>query len=317
MKKNTWCLMLYLSENMWNDSTTVPWCSGEKFETKLRTDKKIWDEVTAFAVKNGCDSVLIDVGDGVRYKSHPEIAVEGAWEPEFLRAEVQRLKAMGLTPYPKLNFSAGHDAWMGVYSRMLSTPIYYEVVRDLIHEVIDIFDTPELFHLGLDEENGENQKRLTFACYRQNELIWHDLNFYFDCVREKGVRPWMWADWFWSHGEEFEQNVPRDVLISPWYYNHLYPDAQAPLPADPWSTARRDSFKKLTELGYDILPCGSNDSNGYNFEQIIKFSRENAIDEKNFGLLIAPWAATTDIAKYKLYDAVHRARYVKEKYFGE
>ncbi len=317
MQKKDWCLMIQLSENMWNDSTTVPWCSGMVFEEELKTDKKVWDTVIDFALEHGVNSILVDVGDGILYKSHPEISVKNAWTPEFMNAEVKRLKSLGLKVYPKLNFSAGHDAWMGVYSRMVSTPVYYEVVRDLISEVCEIFDTPELFHLGLDEENGLNQQRLTYACYRQNELIWHDLNFYFDCVRENGVRPWIWADWSWSHYDEFIENVPTDVLISPWYYNHMYPDSQAPLPNDDWSRARRDNYKKLSELGYELLPCGSNDSNSYNFDHQMRFSLENIVPEKFKGLLITTWVMTRDINKYHIMDAIYLAYHAKKKYLNE
>lgn len=317
MEKNMWCLLLHLSYNMWEDSPTRKAATNEKFELELEFDKSAWDEVTEMAVKEGCNSVLIDLGDGVKYKSHPEIAVEGAWEPEYLKAELKRLREMGLTPYPKLNFSAGHDAWLGVYSRMLSTPIYYEVVRDLIHEVIDIFDTPELFHLGLDEENGLNQSKLDFACVRQYDLIWHDLNFYFDCVREKGVRPWIWADYEWSYPEEFMANVPKDVLISPWYYNHLYSDKGAPFPMDAWSVARRESFKKLSDEGYDVLPTGSNITNIYNLDHMVRYSAEQVAPEHNKGLVIAPWVSTIERCKYRIMDAIHLAYDVKKKYFGE
>jgi len=106
MEKNMWCLMLCLSYNMWEDSPTRPSVSGRKFGLTLECDKKVWDEVTELAAKEGCNSILIDVGDGVKYKSHPEIAVEGAWEPEYLREELNRLRGLGLTPYPKVNFSA-------------------------------------------------------------------------------------------------------------------------------------------------------------------------------------------------------------------
>lgn len=311
------CFMIALSDNMWNDSPTRETVNPDaKFTTKLRTQKDVWDEVTAFAVKSGCDSVLIDLGDGVKYKSHPEIAVEGAWEPEYLKQELARLRSIGLTPYPKLNFSAGHDAWLGIYGRMLSTPIYYQVVKDLIHEVIDIFDTPALFHLGLDEENGLNQQKLTFACYRQFELIWHDLNFYFDCVREKGSRPWIWPDYFWTHEQEFADNVPRDVLLSPWCYGYFYPDVSAPLPSDPWSTARFASFKKLSDLGFDILPCGSNHANTYNFNHILRWTREQVAPEHNMGLLITVWQSTTDKYRYDYLSALQLAKYARMEVFG-
>lgn len=53
---------------------------------------------------------------------------------------------------------------------MVSTPKYYEVTRNLIHEVCDLFNTPEMMAIEMDEENGLNPGRLQYACYRQRGL---------------------------------------------------------------------------------------------------------------------------------------------------
>ncbi len=34
--------------------------------------------------------VIIDLGDGVKYDSHPEIAVTGAWSPQKLMRELKK-----------------------------------------------------------------------------------------------------------------------------------------------------------------------------------------------------------------------------------
>lgn len=88
---------------------------------------------------------------------------------------------MGLEPVPKLNFAAGHDIWLGEYSRMVTTKKYYEVCGHLIEEVAHIFDKPRFFHLGMDEENAEDQRYLDLVVIRQNDLWWHDFNFL--CMR--------------------------------------------------------------------------------------------------------------------------------------
>lgn len=46
----------------------------------------------------GFNMVVIDLGDGVEYDSHPEIAVRGAWRPQRLRSELVRLRQLGLEP---------------------------------------------------------------------------------------------------------------------------------------------------------------------------------------------------------------------------
>ena len=131
------CFMIFLSSNMWHDSVTRPSSTGQKFHTTLPTDKKVWDECIEAAVRNGFNSILVDVGDGIVYKSHPEIAVEGAWTPEFMNTEVKRLKSMGLKVYPKLNFSACHDAWLGEYGRMLLKR-FVKFLKDLNFSILDL-----------------------------------------------------------------------------------------------------------------------------------------------------------------------------------
>lgn len=96
------------------------------------------------------------------------------------------MRSLGLTPIPKLNFSTGHDAWLKEYSRMVSTPVYYQVCEDLIKEVAEAFDYPEYFHLGLDEEDAKNQRRLSYCCIRQGDLWWHDAYFFFDICEKRG-----------------------------------------------------------------------------------------------------------------------------------
>lgn len=307
------CFLIHLSKNMWNDSLTRTNVNG-RFSTKLITELDAWNDVVDSIVKNGFNSILIDVGDAVKYKSHPEIAVEGAWSPEFMNQEVKRLKKLGLKVYPKLNFSASHDAWMGEYSRMLSTSVYYKVVKDIIKEVCEIFDGPELFHLGLDEENAEMQEEYDFVVYRQFDLIWHDLNFYFDTVRENGSRPWMWADWAWSHYDEFVKNVPKDVLLSPWYYRNMFLDNGMPEPTKYWKTIL-DSYPKLDNAGYEIVSTGSNWAIDYNIDHHFRFCEEKISPEHYKGILISPWASTTQQGKAKLINAAELTGEAVNKYW--
>ena len=130
--------LLHLSYNMWADRDAAEW-NLEHMAARpyLRFDTSLWEDILQEMVRQGLDTLVIDLGDAVRYKSHPEIAVQGAWTTDRLRDELAKVRQMGLVPIPKLNFSACHDAWLGPYARCLSTPTYYEVCGDLIDEVID------------------------------------------------------------------------------------------------------------------------------------------------------------------------------------
>jgi hypothetical protein len=55
-------------------------------------------------------------------------------------------------------------------------------------EVSDLFDKPRFFHLGMDEENAEDQKWLNHVVIRQHDLWWHDFYFFVDQVEKNGSR---------------------------------------------------------------------------------------------------------------------------------
>ena len=131
-----WANLLHLSYNMWCDWENPEKFSGyNNFRPKLRFEDAFWDELLERNAAAGVNMIVLDLGDGVRYQSHPEIAVEGAWTPQQLRDEIKICRGMGLEVIPKLNFATTHDAWLGPYARMVSTPTYYSVCRDLINEV--------------------------------------------------------------------------------------------------------------------------------------------------------------------------------------
>ena len=312
MKDKLIAFMLYLGENQWDDSPVRINARGSRYQPKLTTDKKVWREITEFAVECGFNAIQIPTVDGVKYKSHPEITVEGAWEVEELKEELQRLREIGLTPIPELNFSTSHDIWLGEYSRMVSTPIYYEVVRDIIHEVIDIFDKPELFLLDQDEEGALIQKRMDFVCYRQHDLLWHDIEYILDCVREKGVRPWMSVDLYAHHPEEFVKHVKKDVVIMPWYYLALREDAEVKLPKhdpdEPYNDfliSKIKSYEELPKLGYDVIPMCSNCYRDYGIDHSVQYIGNVVPDDKLLGLTVAPWVGgTNENCKYGIMEAL-------------
>ena len=140
-----WGNLLHLSYNMWCDRDYPDAREYIVMQDHLRFDRSLWNDLVQQMAEVGMNLVAIDLGDGVRWESHPEIAVEGAWSREELKQELSRLRGLGLEPIPKLNFSTAHDAWMKEYSRMVSTPKYYEVCAHLIEEVIDLFDRPRLW----------------------------------------------------------------------------------------------------------------------------------------------------------------------------
>ena len=168
-----WANLIHLSTNMWSDAEALEWKTKNECVTycpTLRFDTKVWNALLRRMADAGLNMVVLDLGDGVRYESHPEIAVRRAWSPERLRRELAKMRELGLEPIPKLNFSTAHDTWMGPYARQVSSDAYYGVCRDLIREVTDLFDKPRFFHLGMDEETASHQRLYEYVVLRQGDL---------------------------------------------------------------------------------------------------------------------------------------------------
>ena len=123
MQEKMWAYLIHLGSNMWDDryaqNPAVPFPAIPKYREELLAPKDVWTKVTDFLAEAGLNTLVIDLGEGVQYASHPELGAKGAWTVAELRAELDRLRAMGITPIPKLNFSCCHDAWHGdVLSRL-------------------------------------------------------------------------------------------------------------------------------------------------------------------------------------------------------
>ena len=148
--KFMWTFFMYLSNHMWGDDTTpdISWFMPPYYEEKNNTDVDVWDKSMKFLSECQYNTVIIDIGDGLKLESHPEIAAPDAWDKDFLKKKLDEIRALGITPIPKLNFSAGHDTWMKKYRRMVATPEYYAFCSDVIKEVCEVFDSPEYFHIG-------------------------------------------------------------------------------------------------------------------------------------------------------------------------
>ncbi|MFC1676274.1 Tat pathway signal protein [Planctomycetota bacterium] len=293
--KMIWGNLVHLSMNMWEDRVT-PEREARYYRPYLRFDEKLWNDILVEMQKAKMTMVVIDLGDGVKYQSHPEIAVKNAWTVDKLKKELAKIRSMGMEPIPKLNFSTGHDAWMGEYSRCVSTPKYYDFCRNLIAEVIELFDKPRFFHLGMDEESPSHQKYYAFLAVRQFDLWWKDLYFYFDQVTKGGARPWLWSDYYWHHPETFLKKMPRSVVQSNWYYGTEFNTDINYVKA----------YHDLEEYGYDQIPTGSNFASPENFGMTVDYCKKHIGKERLLGFLQTPWRPTLETYRQHHLEAVRQ-----------
>lgn len=269
------------------------------YRDKMNCDKEVWRKVTDMLPEFGINTLLIDVEDGVVYDRHPEISIPGAWTKAELKEELDRLRSMGITPLPKCNFSCGHSAWLKDYAYMVGTDTYNELCKDIIEELIELFDTPEFFHLGLEEEDAHSQVGQPVATIRAPFKKAEDANRLFDICRAKGVRPWIWAGCSnvnaFGGDELFQKYVGKDVLLSNYYYGILRFNADV---------CKEYKFAeyccKFEEWGYEQLPCGSTWSWHLSNKDIIRFCKHYLDASKIKGYLSAPWMLTTKRKYYAL-----------------
>ena len=289
-----WSYLAHFGVNSWRDvplETQDPSLS-EKWLTRccanhVRFDEPSWNRLSAALAKAGCNQIIIDLAEIVKYPSHPELAVKGSWSVEKLRKEVARLRGMGFEVIPKLNFSACHDTWLKDYHRMVSTQKYYQVCEDLIKDVAEMFDYPRYFHLGYDEETARHQSRHLFAVCRQGDLWWHDFLWFVKVTEKTGCRPWIWSDYIWNHKDEFLKRMPKSVLQSNWYYGAQF---------DSSKMGERshyvDAYEWLDKAGFDQVPTGSNWSCDTNFADTVKFCDAKCRKDLVKGYMMAPWTRT-------------------------
>ena len=318
--KKIWAVLLHLGSNMWAKKGKklagigFDEDQGATYKEKMYCQKEIWKKVTDFLPSCEVNTLVIDIGEGVRLDSHPEIATDGAWSKEELKEELNRLRSMGITPIPKFNFSCGHNAWMGEYAYMVGTKAYYDFCKDIIEETIELFDTPEFFHLGLEEEDYGSQATNYIAIVRTHAKKMEDALYLFDICRSKGVRPWIWAD-FKSYGgpEKFAENVPKDVMISTWYYG-IIRDGIA-------FEDYRDEIKEMkttVDLGYDLVPTVSSFWGwNLNAKDTMLFCKKHLADNEHLkGFMTASWMLTVEKRYYALLSDTYAFYDAKKDIYG-
>lgn len=309
-----WADLLHFGMNMWGD-WDGSWFDGPEAQFKnaarlaedaqakkddgpqnrLRFDYETWKAVTQRMADRGLNMVVIDVGEAVKLPSRPELAVADSWETARFVKELDRLRALGLEPIPKMNFSACHDAWLKDYGHQMGQKKYYEVCADVIRDVCAIFGKPRYFHIGYEEEFGDKYER-------PDDLWWHDLYFLKEKCEAEGARAWAWTDYpAWRPRETFVRKMPKEILQSAWWYGEIRDLIKCP---DPRMYQKAGLFADLEKMGYDQIPCGSNFCTDRNMREIVACGDAVVKDGRLKGYLITTWKSTEAANRARLLGAV-------------
>ena len=337
MKQKMWAVLVHLSHNMWGHNK---W--GEKKYNDLYEafSEEVWENIVATAPKSGINTIVLDVGDGIQFASHPEISIKNAWSHDRVRREIARLREVGISVIPKLNFSTIHDTWMGEYELMVGTSTYYRVCRDLIREVYELFEGPEYIHLGMDEEDARHCDKTGVQIFREGDIYFRDLRFLVDCVKDLGAKPWIWSCPLFFFPEDYKRYFdPKEIVLSPWYYNAFRPEHWTPVTSreeyvayynqdyyakmnikwveeDPFLVRFREVALPLMKDGYEYIPCASVFNRcDWNHQDLMEYFRDNAPDDQVVGFITAPWDYVAEWAPYE--ESFMRMKAAKELIYGE
>ena len=286
---------------------------GRVAYTELHFDEAVWREATARMAQKGMNVALIDVHEGVVCPRHPEVSVRGSWSPDKLRGELNRLRDMGILPVPKLNFSTTHAAWQKEWRYRTSSPEYYRFCADMIADVCEIFDTPPLFHIGMDEEVAIGMRNSPLVIVRQGDLWWHDFLFLVKEVESHGVRCWVWSDklWRWENNGDYLRRCPKSVLQSNWFYLNDFSDWRQKF--DPAVIAKGNwafhqygpaGYLELEKAGFDQVPTGSNWNCDTNMAATVRFCRERIAPARLKGFMCASWKRCIPAEREKLLASI-------------
>lgn len=286
-----WACLLHLSFNMWEEYIS-PHRPFRGYRADIELSEQLWSDAVAKMASEGMNMIIIDLGDAVRYDSHPEIAVNNAWTTTRLADELNKIRLAGLEPIPKMNFSAGHDTWLGEYSKMVSTSRYYQVCSDLINEVCELFGKPRYFHLGMDEENAGHQSHYKHIVVRQGEEWWNDFAYLVESVEKNNSRAWIWSDYMlWNFPDQFFKKMPGSVIQSNWYYEEDFDLYRADGSLNKYVKAYLD----LEKGGYDQIPTGSyHAENEKSILNTVDFCSSNITSKRLLGFLQTFWKPTIE-----------------------
>ena len=214
--------------------------------------------------REGVNVLILEIGYGFEFPSHPELVSTGALDAGDVRALVRACKARQIRLIPQLN-CLGHQSWAettfpllvqypefdetpgqypnneGIYCRSYCPlhPEVHGVLFALIDDLLKAFQAED-FHVGMDEVfliGSEHCPR----CRGKDpaELFAGEVRRLYEHVRSRNARMWMWGDRFidgkvsgigeWEAAENGTlpavNQVPADIVICDWHYEYSPPTA--------------------------------------------------------------------------------------------
>jgi hypothetical protein len=216
--------------------------------------------ITDLAKSSGFNTLVIALGNAVKFPSFPGNLRQGAWSVDELQTFVKYAKQLGLKVIPDISLLTNRKQFFGNShpDLMFNVNTYdprksevYTLVTAYIDEVISVLN-PSSIHIGHDELAGflGTQVLSSNSTYGlqpgeqslPSELFLHDILLIHDYLSVRGIETWMWGDMLISpkefpemldwhlhgrlpgYGKALRDQLPRDIVICDWHYDDDQPD---------------------------------------------------------------------------------------------
>jgi hypothetical protein len=264
------------------------WVAVKDFEPPF--DLGVAMELLPLMASCGMNLLVVDVEDGVEYKSHPEMRRHYSVPISQMKTLADAARSHGIDVVPKVNFSKSgrnlHDKWLAPHwdhvSWLKNTEDYFRVGRDVIAELTDTMRPKKFIHIGMDEDH-----------YRSHEQYVETIERLRGIVKELGLRTIIWNDscHFRAksiaqvHAEKSrtaEERISKDIVHVLWDYGGTHPDI----------------VKRIASRGFEVWGAPGGEG-----EQIASWSR--ALDENGgTGLLMTNWIKCSKFNRNQLIEFV-------------
>ena len=289
----------------WNDMAE----DGHYYIPEVPDCKPWLEELLENCSRYGMTNIFVSLNNAMVFPSHPELAYKGARTAKWMNDFVKRAKARGVVPIPELNFGNHQACFLNEYARMLSTPTYYKVARDLLKDVYEAFDRPPIINIGMDEETythlvitkGNYWSHKEVISWRTRELFYHDANYLGEVITRLGARPMMCSDVSWWHNQKWMEpeakpyemfdRISKNMIMENWVYTDF-----SKVGTDN-EHARIKDFKLLEERGYDQIPTCSACYDIRNIRGFLEYMRNNLDPKKLLGIQVDEWSGPSVILR--------------------
>lgn len=234
----------------------------------------------------GLNLLVIDPKDGVRYKSHPELARSYSQDIGILKKLCARAARHGIEVAIKLNFAQSalhqHNHWFRPHNNLFDTKEYWKLAFEVIDELLKVVRPPRFFHVGMDEDHWRSYRQYAEAIKTLRDglkkrklrtLIWNDSACHWpaaDIHREKSLFA--------------EQRIPKDIVQVLWDYGDWDPKA----------------LKRIRAAGFDLWGAPGGES------KFVKKMRDRLLSIGGSGILLTHWIQCVPSNRRAMLDLISK-----------